>query len=175
MTDRELITRIVDNNDTDAFSVVVQRYSALVFSTALRLTKDYALAEEVMQSAVIKAYQNLHRWRGGTTLAPYLNMIVHNQAIDTLSKRQRERHSDIEHLPITDEDCTAERHNLLDAMDRAIESLSADEQQILHLHYYRKLKIKDIAQQTGLSESNILVRLHRIRAKLKKLITDETE
>ena len=93
MTDKELITRIVVHNDTEAFSVVMHRYSGLVFSTAISITKDYNLAEEVMQLALIKAYQNLHHWRGGTNLAPYLQMITHNQALDTLKNRTRERHS----------------------------------------------------------------------------------
>ena len=84
MTDIELITRIVLHNDTEAFSVVMQRYSGLVFSTALSITKDYDLAQEVMQLSLIKAYQNLHHWRSGTALAPYLRMITHNQALDTL-------------------------------------------------------------------------------------------
>ena len=173
MTDKELITRIVLHNDTEAFSIVMQRYSGLVFSTALSITKDYGLAQEVTQLSFIKAYKNLHHWRGGTALAPYLRMITHNQAIDTLKERNKERHSDIDNYPITDDDSTTEHHRLLDAMDRAIEQLSDGERLIIELHYYHKLKIKEIAEQTGLSESNILVHLHRIRAKLKKLITDE--
>ena len=59
MTDKELITRIVVHNDTEAFTVVMQRYSGLVFSTALSITKDYDLAQEVMQLSLIKAYHML--------------------------------------------------------------------------------------------------------------------
>lgn len=173
MTDSELITRIVVYNDSEAFAVVVQRYSGLIFSTALSATRDYDLAEEVMQLSLIKAYQNLHHWRGGTSLAPYLQTITHNQAIDTLKRRQKERHNDIDNCAVTDDDCTTERHNLLDAMDRAISQLSAEDREIIRLHYYQKLKTRQIAELTGQSEANILVRLHRIRAKLKKLITNE--
>ena len=103
MTDKELITRIVLHNDTEAFSVVMQRYSGLVFSTALSIVKDYALAEEVMQLSLIKAYKNLHHWRSGTSLAPYLRMITHNQAIDTLKSRQKELYSDISTVSVADE------------------------------------------------------------------------
>ena len=173
MTDYELITRIVVHNDTEAFAVVMQRYSGLIFSTALSITKDKSLAEEVMQLALIKAYKNLHHWRGGTSLAPYLQMITHNQALDSLKQRQKERHSDIEGIPIADEQTTTQHHQLLDAMDRAIDSLNAEDRQIIELYYYQKLKTKQIAEQIGQSESNILVRLHRIRAKLKKLISNE--
>jgi RNA polymerase sigma-70 factor (ECF subfamily) len=102
-------------------------------------------------------------------------MITHNQAIDTLKERNKERHSDIDNYPIADDDSTDEHHRLLDAMDRAIEQLSDGERLIIELHYYHKLKIKEIAEQTGLSESNILVRLYRIREKLKTMIENEND
>lgn len=175
MTDKELITRIVLHNDTEAFSIVMQRYSGLVFSTALSITRDYALAEEVTQLSLIKAYKNLHHWRGGSDLAPYLRVITHNQALDTLKSRQKERHSDIDNQPFADDDGQTEHLALLDAMDRAIARLTADEREIIELHYYQKLKVKDIAEQTGLSQSNILVRLHRIREKLKNFIENEDD
>ena len=175
MTDHELITRIVVHNDSQAFAVVMQRYSGLIFSTALTITKDYGLAEEVMQLSLIKAYQNLHHWRGGTNLAPYLQMITHNQAIDCLKARERVRHSNIENLQITEDEHSTEHLELLDCMDRALAQLSDDERAIIEMHYYQKLKTKQIAEQTGLSESNILVRLHRIRAKLKTLINNERD
>ena len=174
MTDKELITRIVLHNDTEAFSVVMQRYSGLVFSTALSIVKDYALAEEVMQLSLIKAYKNLHHWRSGTSLAPYLRMITHNQAIDTLKSRQKERHSDISAISVADEQ-SEEHYQLLEAMDRAIARLTADEREIIEMHYYQRLKTKQIAEQTGLSEANVLVRLHRIRTKLKTMIENEED
>ena len=175
MTDKELITRIVVHNDTEAFSVVMQRYSGLVFSTAIAITKDYNLAQEVMQLALIKAYQNLHHWRSGTSLAPYLQMITHNQALDTLKNRQKERHSDINNVTVADEDTTIEHHRLLDKMDNAIAKLPDDERMIIEMHYYQKLKTKEIASITHISETNVLVKLHRIRAKLKKLIENEND
>ena len=175
MTDKELITRIVVHNDTEAFSVVMQRYSGLVFSTAIAITKDYNLAQEVMQLALIKAYQNLHHWRSGTSLAPYLQMITHNQALDTLKNRQKELHNDIDSVSIIDEDNTKEHHRLLEKMDSAITKLPDDERKIIEMHYYQKLKTKEIASITRISESNVLVKLHRIRAKLKKLIENEND
>ena len=74
-----------------------------------------------------------------------------------------------------DEESTEQHHLLLELMDKAIASLPDDEREIIELHYYQKLKTKQIAEQTGLSEANILVRLHRIRAKLKKLIENEND
>lgn len=173
MTDRELITRIVVHNDADAFAVVMQKYSGLIFSTALSITKEQSLAEEVTQLALIKAYKNLHHWRGGTSLAPYLQMIAHNEAIDAIRSRQRLRHSDIDNLSVSDDQDTTEHNHLLEKMDRAIATLPDDQRQIIDLFYYQKLKAKEIAALTDNSESNILVKLHRIRTELKRKIEDE--
>ena len=102
-------------------------------------------------------------------------MITHNQALDTLKSRAKERFEDIASTQIAEENYTEEHHRLLEAMDRAIASLPEEDREIIELHYYQKLKIKQIAEQTGQSDSNILVRLHRIRTKLKILIENEND
>jgi RNA polymerase sigma-70 factor (ECF subfamily) len=85
------------------------------------------------------------------------------------------RHSNIENLQITEDEHSTEHLELLDCMDRALAQLSEDERAIIEMYYYQKLKTKQIAEQTGLSESNVLVRLYRIRAKLKTLINNERD
>ena len=61
----------------------------------------------------------------------------------------------------------------LQQMEAAIAQLPEQDQQLLRLHYYEQRHTADIARQTGLSQSNVLVRLHRIRERLKKAMTYE--
>ena len=58
-------------------------------------------------------------------------------------------------------------------MEAAIAQLSEQDQQLLRLHYYEECRTADIANRTGLSQSNVLVRLHRIRERLKEAMTHE--
>ena len=58
-------------------------------------------------------------------------------------------------------------------MEAAIAELSEQDQQLLRLHYYEQQKTADIARRTGLSQSNVLVKLHRIRERLKSILTHE--
>ena len=61
----------------------------------------------------------------------------------------------------------------LQQMEAAIAGLSEQDQQLLRLQYYEQMKTADIAHQTGLSQSNVLVKLHRIRERLKDILTHE--
>ena len=72
-------------------------------------------------------------------------------------------------MPATDYD--AEREALLQQMEQAIAQLPDQDQLIIRLHYYKQMKTDEIAHQTGLSQSNVLVRLHRIRDRLRKALT----
>ena len=56
-------------------------------------------------------------------------------------------------------------------MEAAIAALPEQDQQLLRLHYYEQLKTADIARRTGISQSNVLVKLHRIRERLKDILT----
>lgn len=65
---------------------------------------------------------------------------------------------------------TAEHEERLMLMDRAIDALPEADQMLLRLHYYEHFTTAEIARRMGLSQANVLVRLHRIRARLKKEI-----
>jgi RNA polymerase sigma-70 factor (ECF subfamily) len=57
------------------------------YRIALRITKNPADAEDVLQESLLKAYQNLPRFRGESSLSTWLGSIVTNQAITTLRQR----------------------------------------------------------------------------------------
>ena len=56
-------------------------------------------------------------------------------------------------------------------MEQAIGELPEQDRTIIQMHYYEHCKTDDIARATGLSQSNVLVRLHRIRERLRKALT----
>jgi RNA polymerase sigma factor (sigma-70 family) len=60
-------------------------------------------------------------------------------------------------------------------LEQAISCLQEQDQQIIQWHYYEGLPLQTIAEQIGQTESNIKVRLFRIRERLKKMINDEND
>ena len=75
--------------------------------------------------------------------------------------------------PLTDDvaeedDFSEEREEKLARLREAVRLLSAQEREIIRLHYYENMKTGEMAEKLKLSPSNVLVKLHRIREKLKE-------
>jgi len=179
MTDRELTYQVTQRGSHKAFAEIVHRYSAMVFSKALGVMHSEEGAAEVTQQTFVRAYENLDTWRG-TELGPWLVAIAAHTALKHLDKERRRRTTSLDDIPKASlgdsatESTYSEVHEArLQQMETAIASLPEADQQLLRLHYYEQQRTADIARQTGLSQSNVLVKLHRIRERLKKLMTHE--
>lgn len=176
MDDKTLVDNILRIGDTRSFAEIVHRYSGMVFSKSLGVVHDEELAAEVMQETFVKAYDRLDTWRG-EHLGPWLVTIALHTAINLLDKERR-RHAlsldDVREVECgTSEPYSPQREEQLQRMERAMEQLSDSDRQLLDLHYYQQLKTDAIALRLGITQSNVLVRLHRIRERLKKLMTHE--
>ena len=179
MTDRELTYQVTQRGNQKAFAEIVHRYSGMVFSKALGVIHTEEGAAEVTQQTFVRAYENLDAWRG-SELGPWLTAIAAHTALKFLDKERRRRTSSLDDLPgrvlggIPAESSYSEEHEArLQQMESAIAALPESDQLLLRLHYYDGCKTADIACHTGLSQSNVLVKLHRIREQLKTLMNHE--
>ena len=177
MTDRELANKVLRDNDQRCFAEIVKRYSGIVFSKTLSVVHREELAKEVTQQTFIRAYERLAYWRNDS-LGPWLTTIAMHLALNELERERRSRPSTLSALEKSGRDATShsaseydpEHEDRLQCMEKAIADLPEQDRQIIRLHYYQRVKTDEIARQTGLSQSNVLVRLHRIRDKLRKIM-----
>ena len=170
MTDQEIITQIIKQGKQELFGVIVERYSREVYAAALATARNTTIAEEAVQQAFVEAYENIERWRGGGSIAPYLKMIAHNTAITILTKDSRHRTMPLENTQIAEEESSLAYEELLRKLSKAMGRLGEEERRLVELHYWEHLATHDIAHLLGMSQSNVLVKLHRIRNKLKEMI-----
>ena len=168
MDDRIIVSCILKDGKKDLFSLIVKSYGGMVFSRSLGITRNAELAKEAAQQAFIRAYTRLSSWNG-KELGPWLATIAAHEALSLIEKEKRKPQND---MAPPDEEYSEERERLLLRMEKAIDELPPQDRQIIRLHYYEKVKTEDIAQRLGLSHSNVLVRLHRIRERLKKRLQD---
>lgn len=159
--------------DMDAFSMLIDRHKDMVYTIALRITRSREDAEEVSQDAFLKAYQRLSSFRKESKFATWLYRIVYNESISRVRKKQPAILSLDEEITLNPAD---------EALEEDLFGLEADEQQqvidqlmatlpeadrvLLTLFYIDDQPVSEIAQVTGLSESNVKVRLHRTRKKI---------
>ena len=188
MTDRELANKVLLDNDQRCFAEIVRRYSGIVFSKTLSVVRREELAKEVTQQTFIRAYERLAYWRNDT-LGPWLVTIAMHTALNELERERRTRGSLI---PASEEergktfashvssyatagDYDPDHEARLQSMEQAIAALPDQDREIIRLHYYQQFKTDEIARKTGLSQSNVLVRLHRIRDKLRHMLSSNKQ
>lgn len=167
-----LIARFKEG-DTSAFRQLVESYKDVSFTLACSIIKDENTAEDILQDAFIKVYQNLHKFQNKSSFATWLYKIVVNTCFDVTKKQGRNIPTEEVQQEINTEYSYAETSSdeLLQSERQAIiqstlSSMKTDEALVLRLHYLSELSIQEIIEITGYSASKIKVTLHRGRKNL---------
>ncbi len=169
MTDRQLVDSILKGN-REHYSEVVRRHTSAVFSATLSLTKRREMARELTQQTFVRAYERLDCFRSDN-LKGWLLSIAYHLALSTLAQEKRHCTSPVEDTEaVADEDYSEEHEQRLQRMESAIGQLTPSDRDIIRLHYYEHLTTKQIAERKAMTQSNVLVRLSRIREQLRKQI-----
>jgi len=177
--DIHLINRILDG-DIRSYSVLVERHKNLAFTIAYRLLNNREDAEEAVQDAFVKAYRSLSGFRQDSRFSTWLFRIVYNTAI---SKRRLKKpdFQSIDDLSVLKESSDKveiqgnpdEERGLM--LERALQQLPEDDRVLITLFYIHESSVEEIHHITGLTKSNIKVKLFRARKKLQELIGLATE
>ena len=164
-------------------------YMDQLYSHALRLTKNPADAEDLVQETYLKGYKAFNSFKDGTNLRAWLFRILTNSFINDYRKKQRsfDEHEveDIEalntlssadyssntHLGISAEDALFERLTD-DEIQTAIDSLPGTYKDVVLLADVQGFSYKEIADILDVPDGTVMSRLHRARAKLKDLLFD---
>lgn len=147
----------------EAFNTLVERHQELVFAVAYGIVANAADAEDVAQDAFLTAFHKLPTLREPAKFRAWLLTIARNRASETLIRRRREQPLDENEIPAppeTDRVADAELRELL--RDR-IERLPIEAREVLLLHYYTGLKVREIATELEISPEAAKKRLQRAR------------
>lgn len=117
------------------------------------------LAQEVMQAAYEAMQQQRFEARRGASFETFVLQIARHKAVDYLRQRRRRREAVVPLDLIADEPVDLEsditQADLLEQVKLAVGLLNKRHAEILRLHFYHDLKIKEIAPQLGISEQEV--------------------
>jgi RNA polymerase sigma-70 factor (ECF subfamily) len=173
--DDQLVRRC-QADDQAAFRQVVESYGDVLFGTALMMTGDRQLAEDLTQDAFVQVWRRIETFRAGSPLKPWLIRILVNRT--TSHKRRRflalvpmpfaERTRDADPGPETVVELDEQRAELRTALGR----LPDDQRRMVVLRFYAEMSVPEIADATGTPEGTVKSRLSRATARLRELLAE---
>lgn len=176
-TDNIIIDR-VKNGDKNAYAQIVDRYKDKVYSLVYGIVRNEETAQELAQDIFIKAFTALKKFRKESSFSTWIYRIAYNTTISETRKNKQKVLSYDEQLEkASSEDLSAsleaEDNNEVkkELLHQALNQLHAEERLILMLYYFEEQSIDEISKSSGLSQSNVKVKLFRLRNKLKDIMT----
>jgi RNA polymerase sigma-70 factor, ECF subfamily len=136
---------------------------------ALRYAGNRAEAEDIAQDATVRAWRRRATLRDGAARKSWLATIVRNEALRELARKRPAPTDQIEGAHGSDDErvlATVERADLHAALER----LSKRDRQLVRLRYNEDMTQEAIARRLGIPLGTVKVRLHRVRARLRREI-----
>ena len=172
--DRALI-RAIAGGDAKALERLFTRNQTRVFRYLVRVVRNEAVAEELLNEVFLGAWQSAGRYEGRSEPATWLLSIAHNKAVSSLRKK-REVSGDFEAAANAIEDeadtpeVTAQKTDKGAQIRAAMSGLSAEHREILDLVYYQEQSVSEVAAILAIPEATVKTRMFYARKKLSEIL-----
>ena len=152
--------------DRVAQQQLYQRYKTAMFSCALRILNDRALAQDALQEAFMAVFQHLSDFRQHSALGTWIRSIVVNTALQTLRREQRMEVYDQDRHP---EPLVAWHDNLTgEALDKALGELPAGYRAVFCLVEVEGYAHGEVAEMLGIAEGTSKSQLYHAKRLLQR-------
>jgi RNA polymerase sigma-70 factor, ECF subfamily len=182
--DAELAQLACQRNGS-AFRTIMQRHNRRLYRMARSVMRNDSEAEDVVQEAYVRAFANLAKFRGDSSLATWLSRIVLNEAFGRIRRRRPSVDlTGIESRPPSqgqiipfphsspqlDPERTMAQREIQLILERAIDELPEAFRTVLVARVIEEMSVEETADLLGLRTETVKTRLHRARSLLKEAL-----
>ena len=167
------------SGDPDAFEAFFSAYERPVYITALAITRDPFMAEEVLQDCFVKAYRARHRLRTDVSPLPWLHRVTTNLCYSRIARRRLIMEpittlisnlvADLHSGP----DQVAESREIIEVLQRAIDTLPPKQQTAVILYYLHGYSLAEAAQIADCNVGTMKSRVHYALKALRSRLPEE--
>jgi RNA polymerase sigma-70 factor, ECF subfamily len=182
LADEDLMGR-VQQGDARAFEVIVDRHADVAFSLAYRMCGRRAVAEDVVQDALLSLWRSGARYdRSRGSVRSWVLSVVHNRGIDFFRRESVRAGKDV-----SDDDAVArlvsgasteaevERRDDATQVRTALSELPSEQRQVIELAYYGGFSHTEISSMLDLPAGTVKGRMRLGLTKLRVTLTDPRE
>jgi len=175
--DAELVRHAITGNDA-AYEELVARYRTRVFGTASRFARGKHELDDLAQDIFIRIWKGLPSYREEAPFEHWFMRIAVRTCYDFLRKHRRRRESEVlvdetpvDRNPATDSPDARirQQREAWEVVQQLLECLNEKDRLVITLMDLEEKSVKETAALTGWSESNVKVRAHRARHKMRDI------
>src|SRR6201997_3942613 len=185
VSDELALVQAAKGGDVGAFEELVKKYDRNVFRIAQHITQNREDAEDVVQDAFLKAFQNLGQFQGQSKFYTWLVRIAVNEALMRLRRRRPERMVSLDEEVKTEDDSVPRevadwspnpeqqytQAELRELLDKTIHGLPASFRTVFVLRDVEGLSTEETAEALDLSIPAVKSRLLRASLQLRERLS----
>jgi RNA polymerase sigma-70 factor (ECF subfamily) len=175
MQEREAVN-LLKRGEIKGLETLVKLYQVQALQVAYLTTRDYGLAEDVVQASFVRAYERIGRFDSTRPFGPWFLRSVINSALTAVTGRRalsldNQAGAELE-IPGPDPglqemlEAAETREEILAALDK----LTPIERAAIVMHYYLDWSHSEVSQKLSVPEGTVRRRLHDARRRLRRLL-----
>jgi RNA polymerase sigma factor (sigma-70 family) len=173
----EALVALVARSDDGALAALYDRFGRVAYGLALRIVRDRALAEDVVQEAFLTVWRNAHRFVPERAKASsWILTFVHRRAVDLVRREERRRTEPLPEAPLEAESPATEEEAWLrlrrERVQKALRSLPDQQREAIELAYFGGFTQSELAERLGEPLGTIKSRMFTGLARLRELLAD---
>jgi RNA polymerase sigma factor (sigma-70 family) len=184
LQDFQLIDQAVNEEDEQAYAMLMERYKKPVYHMILKMVRNVDDAEDLTIEAFTKAFKNLYKFKKDYTFSTWLFRIATNNSIDFIRKKkldtmslntayQDESGTNVT-IDIKDKNLNPQEEAIkaqkIELIQLFVTKLPAKYQRLVRLRYFNELSYEEIAKELEAPLGTVKAQLHRARELLQDLV-----
>ncbi len=184
LSDSDIVNKIVAG-EKELYEILLRRNNQALYRVIRSYMKEQEEIEDIMQNTYLKAFEKLYQFKHNSKFSTWLIRIGINEALARLKSKGRyinlynteNQISDRKILEFSDPDQINPEKKIIRKetvlmLEKAIDKLNIKYRNVFVLRELEGLSINEISTCLSLSESNVKVRLHRAKSKIKENLYD---
>lgn len=173
-TDHKFLEKL-KQRDVLACKQLYLQYADALYNVCVRILQHPAEAEDALQEAFIKIFNNIQQYRNESSIGSWMKQIVTNTCLNILRKKKLVLDELVDDISENENERENEHDYSIEDIKKAIEELPQGYRVVFNLFMFEEYTHKQIAEMLEISESTAKSQLFKAKRKLKEILLQKKE